>query len=265
MILDRSFMKCCGHDQLWQGKVDVFERMRDYNTKIIKMLGVKTFITSCAEGYRTFKLDYKLDGVREENPGRVPGSVPVRSADADRTRLRGAAGTDQAGRQRRARRAQDVPRGRAVLRRRADDVLQRQDEGPDAEAYGRSRRRGRRLLAHRVPEVPDAFRVPAPRKQVEAGRGTVPVQGDGHHPVPRGTPPGRVSDGEQHRREAEGATDARPQRVIGIATPAKPAPTPAAPATPSDPLVTYYRSVRQMNIQLAKDRYKQGFRVRTQG
>src|SRR6266550_2217131 len=64
MILDRSFMKCCGHDQLWQGKVDVFERMRDYNTKIIKMLGVKTFITSCAEGYRTFKLDYKLDGVR---------------------------------------------------------------------------------------------------------------------------------------------------------------------------------------------------------
>src|SRR2546430_2435341 len=60
MILDRSFMKCCGHDQLWQGKVDVFERMRDYNTKIIKMLGVKTFITSCAEGYRTFKLDYLL-------------------------------------------------------------------------------------------------------------------------------------------------------------------------------------------------------------
>src|SRR5207245_10644221 len=50
MILDRSFMKCWGHDQLWQGKVDVFERMREYNTKIIKMLGVKTFITSCAEG-----------------------------------------------------------------------------------------------------------------------------------------------------------------------------------------------------------------------
>ena len=64
MVLDRSFMKCCGHDQLWQGKVDVFERMRDYNSKIIKMLGVKTLITSCAEGYRTFRLDYKLDGVR---------------------------------------------------------------------------------------------------------------------------------------------------------------------------------------------------------
>src|SRR3972149_5340898 len=64
MILDRSFMKCCGHDQLWQGKVDVFRKMRDYNTKIIKMIGVKTLVTSCAEGYRTLRLDYKLDGVR---------------------------------------------------------------------------------------------------------------------------------------------------------------------------------------------------------
>jgi len=52
--------------------------------------------------------------------------------------------------------------------------------------------------------------------------------------------------------------------VIRIATPAKPAPTPAVPTPPSDPLVAYYRSVRQMNIQLAKDRYKQGFKVRTQ-
>jgi len=63
VILDRSFMKCCGHDQLWQGKLDVFQKMRDYNTKIIKSLGVKNVVTSCAEGYRTFKLDYKLDGV----------------------------------------------------------------------------------------------------------------------------------------------------------------------------------------------------------
>jgi Fe-S oxidoreductase len=63
VILDRSFMKCCGHDQLWQGKLDVFQKMRDYNTKIIKSLGVRNIVTSCAEGYRTFKLDYKLDKV----------------------------------------------------------------------------------------------------------------------------------------------------------------------------------------------------------
>src|SRR5881296_3210158 len=46
---------------------------------------------------------------------------------------------------------------------------------------------------------------------------------------------------------------------------AKPAAAPASvPQAPADPLTTYYRSVRQMNLQLAKDRYKQGFKVRTQ-
>jgi len=49
----------------------------------------------------------------------------------------------------------------------------------------------------------------------------------------------------------------------------RPAPTPPpapppAPAKPADPLVAYYRGVRQMNLQLAKDRYKNGFKVRTQ-
>jgi ferredoxin len=45
------------------------------------------------------------------------------------------------------------------------------------------------------------------------------------------------------------------------------APTPSAPAAtakPADPLLAYYRGVRQMNLQLAKDRYKGGFKVRTQ-
>src|SRR6266571_1834316 len=44
---------------------------------------------------------------------------------------------------------------------------------------------------------------------------------------------------------------------------AKPAAAPA-PQAPVDPLTGYYRAVRQMNLQLAKDRYKQGFKVRTQ-
>src|SRR5881409_144525 len=49
------------------------------------------------------------------------------------------------------------------------------------------------------------------------------------------------------------------------ATAAKPSPAPAPPVQPpTDPLTTYYRTVRQMNLQLAKDRYKQGFKVRTQ-
>src|SRR5207245_5465537 len=44
---------------------------------------------------------------------------------------------------------------------------------------------------------------------------------------------------------------------------AKPAAAPASQA-PVSPLTGYYRAVRQMNLQLAKDRYKQGFKVRTQ-
>src|SRR2546426_8051188 len=46
-------------------------------------------------------------------------------------------------------------------------------------------------------------------------------------------------------------------------TAAKPAPSPIV-QPPTDPLTAYYRTVRQLNLQLAKDRYKQGFKVRTQ-
>src|SRR2546425_1116687 len=47
------------------------------------------------------------------------------------------------------------------------------------------------------------------------------------------------------------------------ATGSKPSPAPIV-QPPTDPLTAYYRTVRQMNLQLAKDRYKQGFKVRTQ-
>ncbi len=54
--------------------------------------------------------------------------------------------------------------------------------------------------------------------------------------------------------------------MIGTATaPASaPKPAPPVPSPPADPLVAYYRNIRQMNLTLAKDRYKQGFKVRTQ-
>ncbi len=67
VVLERSFMKCCGHDQLWQGKVDVWTKLREYNERLMKRIfeeaGVKTLVVSCAEGYRTFKLDYDLGEV----------------------------------------------------------------------------------------------------------------------------------------------------------------------------------------------------------
>ena len=40
--------------------------------------------------------------------------------------------------------------------------------------------------------------------------------------------------------------------------------TSAAPAAPQDPLLAYYRTVRQANIDLAEKRYKTEFRFRTQ-
>jgi Fe-S oxidoreductase len=53
-------MKCCGHDAIWQGKKDVFDRLKNYNIKYIKESGIDTLVTSCAECYRTFSKDYDL-------------------------------------------------------------------------------------------------------------------------------------------------------------------------------------------------------------
>jgi len=51
--------KCCGHDILW-GKADedTFKKLAEYNIQLYRDAGVKTVITSCAEGYRTWKIDY---------------------------------------------------------------------------------------------------------------------------------------------------------------------------------------------------------------
>ncbi|MBY9011589.1 MAG: (Fe-S)-binding protein [Candidatus Lokiarchaeota archaeon] len=51
--------KCCGHDVLWgRGDIETFKKLAEYNVKLYKNAGVKTIITSCAEGYRTWKFDY---------------------------------------------------------------------------------------------------------------------------------------------------------------------------------------------------------------
>ncbi len=51
--------KCCGHDLLWsKGDFDTFKKLAEYNVKIYRNAGVKTIIFSCAEGYRTWKIDY---------------------------------------------------------------------------------------------------------------------------------------------------------------------------------------------------------------
>ncbi|MFX0028575.1 MAG: heterodisulfide reductase-related iron-sulfur binding cluster [Candidatus Hermodarchaeota archaeon] len=57
VVLSRE--KCCGHDSLWRGDVDTFKNLAEYNVKLFKEAGVKTLIFSCAEGYYTWKKEYK--------------------------------------------------------------------------------------------------------------------------------------------------------------------------------------------------------------
>lgn len=61
-------IKCCGHDALWKGQFDLFKSLAEHNVREINKLGVKKIITTCAECYRTLKLDYPkyLDNVNFE-------------------------------------------------------------------------------------------------------------------------------------------------------------------------------------------------------
>ena len=49
---------CCGHDLLWQGKIETFKKLAKKNIKAFKKSNASVIITSCAEGYRTLKIDY---------------------------------------------------------------------------------------------------------------------------------------------------------------------------------------------------------------
>lgn len=54
-------LKCCGHDILFQGKRETFERLMAFNKRKIKESGIKMLILNCAECYFTFKKYYKLE------------------------------------------------------------------------------------------------------------------------------------------------------------------------------------------------------------
>ena len=50
---------CCGHDLYWgQGKMKEFIALAKKNLENFEKSGISTIITICAEGYRTFKIDY---------------------------------------------------------------------------------------------------------------------------------------------------------------------------------------------------------------
>ena len=62
--LGRDFLKCCVHDQKWQGLSEVFDKLKVYNQKKLGESGIDTLVTSCAECFRTFALDYELEGMK---------------------------------------------------------------------------------------------------------------------------------------------------------------------------------------------------------
>ncbi len=50
--------RCCGHDLLWTGNTDSFNKLARLNTEMIKETGATRIVTSCPECYRTLKSDY---------------------------------------------------------------------------------------------------------------------------------------------------------------------------------------------------------------
>ncbi|GIQ97504.1 MAG: iron-sulfur-binding protein [Candidatus Poseidoniales archaeon] len=62
--LGRDFLKCCGHDQKWQGLTEVFDKLKAYNQKKIQQSGIDTLVSSCAECFRTFARDYELEDIK---------------------------------------------------------------------------------------------------------------------------------------------------------------------------------------------------------
>jgi len=59
--------KCCGHDLLWNGDDETFRALAVSNVEAFRARGVKRIVTSCAECYRTWKIDY-ADAVPDYKP-----------------------------------------------------------------------------------------------------------------------------------------------------------------------------------------------------
>jgi Fe-S oxidoreductase len=51
--------KCCGHDLLWNGDRENFEKLAKQNAKMLEATGAETVVVGCAECLRTLKEDYE--------------------------------------------------------------------------------------------------------------------------------------------------------------------------------------------------------------
>lgn len=50
--------RCCGHDLLWTGDREGFQRLAELNSHLFAEAGITRIVTSCAECYRTLSVDY---------------------------------------------------------------------------------------------------------------------------------------------------------------------------------------------------------------
>lgn len=52
--------RCCGHDLYWSGDTEAARRLAQHNVEEIRGTGAKLVLFTCAECYRTFKVDYPM-------------------------------------------------------------------------------------------------------------------------------------------------------------------------------------------------------------
>jgi Fe-S oxidoreductase len=50
--------RCCGHDALWAGDLDLFRRLAERNLELFEKSGARRVFVSCPEGYHTFTREY---------------------------------------------------------------------------------------------------------------------------------------------------------------------------------------------------------------
>jgi Fe-S oxidoreductase len=69
MLLD-SEEWCCGYPLYSTGQLDAFKKQMEHNIEAVKKSGASTVLVSCAEGYKTWKVDYpKILGKSTDDMG----------------------------------------------------------------------------------------------------------------------------------------------------------------------------------------------------
>jgi heterodisulfide reductase subunit D len=55
--------RCCGHDLLWEGDTEGFQRLAELNAGLIRASGAKRIVTACPECARALRVDYPAHGL----------------------------------------------------------------------------------------------------------------------------------------------------------------------------------------------------------